>query len=342
MKVLLTGAFGNVGQRTLDLLLEKGYFVRCFDIRNPRNNNIETHMRQKENYEIIWGDIRDKKIVRKVVKDIDVIIHLAAIIPPLAYDYPDLAYSVNVVGSTNLLEAAINEKKPPRLIFASSIAVHGNRMNNEPPTRVDDPLNPLEYDNYAQHKVTMEDRIRKSGIPWVILRFAAVSPFELKWQIPDIMYEIPLDQRIESVDSRDVALACVNAISADVVGKTLLIGGGKGNQLYQREYVSKLLNLLGIGMLPEEAFRQPKDKNDFYHCDWMDTKEAEDLLSFQQYSFDDFLSEFKKKIRFRRLLITLFRPIARAILLKKSPYYQKIRKNKEKKKIQKGIPISSG
>jgi len=134
MRVLLTGAFGNVGQSTLEVLLRKGYSVRCFDLKNPRNLKTEKKMKKLGNFETFWGDIRDPSISDDLVKDIDVIIHLAAIIPPLAYDQPELAYAVNVGGATSILRAAESVKTPPKLIYASSIAVHGNRMEFEPPT----------------------------------------------------------------------------------------------------------------------------------------------------------------------------------------------------------------
>ena len=341
MKVLLTGAFGNVGQRTLSLLLERDHTVRCFDVKNPRNNAIESRMKQNGNFEIVWGDIRDKKTVEKIVDGIDWIIHLAAIIPPLAYDRPELAYAVNVEGSTNLLHAAESMAVPPKFIYASSIAVHGNRMKFSPPTRVDDPLDPLDYDNYAHHKVEMEKRLKNSSLQWVILRFAAITPFEMSWTIPDIMYEMPLDQRIETVDTRDVALACVNAMDSKAISKTLFIGGGEGNKLLQREFVSKMLETFGIGMLPEEVFKPVQSVDDYYHCDWMDTKEAQKILKFQEHTFDDFIRVYKKKIGFRRFVITLFRPLARTILIKKSPYYQKKRKRRSGPKL-KEKPAKSG
>ncbi|MHA1668631.1 MAG: NAD-dependent epimerase/dehydratase family protein [Candidatus Heimdallarchaeaceae archaeon] len=341
MKVLLTGAFGNVGQRTLKLLLKRGYEVRCFDQPNSRNMRIASEINRLGDYEVVWGDIRDLDLIDEIVKGVDSIIHLAAIIPPLAYAKPDLAYSVNVEGSLNLLRAAEKEKTPPRFIYASSIAVHGNRMKYDPPTKVDDPIDPLEYDNYATHKVIVERNLNESTIPWVILRFAAITPFELSWKIPDIMFDIPLDQRIEVVDSRDVALACVNAIDRDVVKEILFIGGGKGNQLYQREFIEKMLGVLGVGMLPENAFRQAKNIDDYYHCDWMDTKRAETLLQFQKHTFDDFIKDFKKLVRLRRFLISFFRPIARSVLLKKSPYYKKTNKKIQRKRTRKNISPTS-
>ena len=326
MKILLTGAFGNVGQSTLEVLLKKGYSVRCFDLKNTRNLKVERRMKKLGKFEIIWGDIRDFSISDELVKGVDVIIHLAAIIPPLAYEKPKLAYAVNVDGATYLLRAAEKQKIPPKFIYASSIAVHGNRMNYQPPTEITDPINPLDYDNYAKHKAEMEERITKSTVPWTILRFAAITPFDLGWNVPEILYEIPLKQRIEVADTRDVGLACANAVDVNAIGKILFIGGGKGNQLYQLEYVSKMLEALGVGMLPKEAFKPVKNIDDYYHCDWMNTDEAQKLLRFQRYSFEDFVKTFKKKVSFRRFLIKLFKPTVRSILLNKSPYYRKQKK----------------
>ena len=330
MKILITGAFGNVGQNVVEILLERGYSVRCFDLKNSKNVRIKNKLLRKGKFEIVWGDIRDSGLIRQIIQDVEFVIHLAAIIPPLAYEIPKLAYDVNVKGSISLIKASALMKKPPKFVYASSIAVHGNRMKNEPPTHVNDPLQPLEYDNYAFHKIEVEKFLRKSRVPWAILRFAAITPYELGWEIPDLMWDIPLDQRIEVADSRDVALACVNALAAETVGKTLFIGGGEGNQLYQRDYVSMILEAIGIGMLPEEAFKKAKTMDDFYHCDWMDTEEAQTLLQFQRFTFKDFLRKFRKKVSFRRFIITLFRPIARAVLLSKSPYYEKPKTSKIK------------
>ena len=119
---------------------------------NPKNIRTKNRLLRKGNFEVVWGDIRDSGLIRKIIKDVEFVIHLAAIIPPLAYEVPKLAYDVNVKGSISMIRAAALMKKPPKFVYASSIAVHGNRMKNPPPTKVDDPLDPLDYDNYAFHK----------------------------------------------------------------------------------------------------------------------------------------------------------------------------------------------
>ncbi|MFX1375363.1 MAG: NAD-dependent epimerase/dehydratase family protein, partial [Promethearchaeota archaeon] len=102
MKVLLTGAFGNVGLSTLKELINKNYEVRVFDIKNKRNNR--TAKKFKGQIEIIWGDLRNPEDVEMGVYGCDVIIHVAAIIPPLADKKPKFAEAINVGGTSNIIE----------------------------------------------------------------------------------------------------------------------------------------------------------------------------------------------------------------------------------------------
>ena len=80
MRVLVTGAFGNIGSACLGELLRQGHTVRAFDIRSPRTE--ETARDFRGHLEILWGDIRDYDAVEDAVRDQEVVIHLAAIIPP--------------------------------------------------------------------------------------------------------------------------------------------------------------------------------------------------------------------------------------------------------------------
>ena len=321
MRVLLTGAFGNVGENTLAHLLQEGYDVTCFDLRTPRTEKLRVKLSRLGSFETRWGDIRNARDVNEAVKGVDCIIHLAAIIPPLSERMPDLARDVNVGGTRNLIKAAERLDPPPKFIFTSSIAVHGPRMSRPPPCRVDEPLNPT--DNYSHHKVQCELELRESGLPWTILRLGGVLSLTIPRELDPLMFEVPLDQRVELVHAWDVGLACKNAITADTVGKTLFVGGGKSCQLIQREYFSAMLDAIGIGMLPDSAFRTPKDDSDWFYLDWMDTRESQKLLKFQTHTFDDYLEEFKRVLGYKRYLTRLMRPIIRRNLLSKSPYYKK-------------------
>lgn len=318
--VLLTGPFGNVGESTLEKLLEKGYSVRCFDVKNDRNQKIEAELKKKGEFETIWGDVTNLENVSNAVKDVDCIIHLAAIIPPLSEKIPEIARKVNIEGTNNLIKAAKTLHKPPKFIVASSISVFGSRMADPPPRRVDEPVYPT--DHYSHHKVEVEKAIMESGLPWLILRLGAVTSLNLSMKLDPIFFEIPLDQRIELLFTKDAGLAFANAVSVNIINKILLIGGGEGNRLYQRDYIKGILNALGMTMLPDSAFRVPKDKSDWYYTDWIDTEESQKLLQYQMTTFAQFLESFRKILAMRRFGIRMISPLVKLNLLINSPYYK--------------------
>jgi UDP-glucose 4-epimerase len=322
MRVLLTGAFGNIGESTLLALFEKNYDIICFDLPGERNAKIAKKLGKKGTFETVWGDILDLPLVKSIVKDVDCIIHLAAIIPPLSEAKPDLAKSVNLEGTKNVIQAAENKEAKPKLIFASSVSTYGPTMHMQPPRTAKDPLNPT--DVYTGTKVECEKIINESSLPWTILRFAAAPPAELGSDIDSIIFEIPLDQRIEFVHSRDVGIACANAVEADTIGKTLLIGGGASSQMLQREFVSRIFEGMGIGMLPDSAFKVATKPEEYYYTDWLDTKESQRILQFQTRTFDDYIEETKAQLGLMKYVAKLFKGQAQKRILAVSPYYKDV------------------
>ena len=326
MRVLLTGAFGNIGREVIPLLLLRGYEVRCFDIKTKTNQKIYRSFLKDPTVsgkmEMVWGDIRELSQFFEAVKGVDAIIHLSAIIPPLSEKEPAFAYAINVGGTQNLMEAAKGLAPNPRFIFSSSVSIYGPRMTDPPPRRATDSANPT--DNYTRHKVQCEKMLKESTLPWVTLRVAVVQITSIMGRWDPIIFKIPLDQRTELVSAKDVARACVNALTADAVGKVLLIGGGKSNQMLQRDFMKGVMEAAGIGMLPESAFINPNknSESDWFYTDYYDTQEAQEVLQFQADTFDDYIKELKGIFGPLRILIQLFSPVIRRFLLLKSPYYK--------------------
>ena len=124
MKVLVTGGAGLIGSHTVDHLLAKGHEVRILD-----NLELPTHLQGKPDYlapeaEFIEADVRDRDAVRKALRGIDGVIHLAATggFTPRIAEY----VHVNSWGTAQMLELIRNENVPVRkVVVASSIAVYG-------------------------------------------------------------------------------------------------------------------------------------------------------------------------------------------------------------------------
>ncbi len=319
MRVLLTGSFGNIGESTLLALFERNYSIRCFDLKTEANKKMCKKLRKQGSFEIVWGDILDIRTIESIVEDVDCIIHLVGIIPPLSEIKPELARAVNIEGTRNIINSAERQENKPKLIFASSVSIFGPTMHLQPPRTAQDPV--VSTDVYTGTKIACEEIVRESKLSWTILRFAAVPPLRLSSDLDPILFEIPLNQRIEFVHSRDVGLACANAVEAETIGKTLLIGGGKSSQMLQREFVSRIMEDMGIGMLPDSAFKIATKPEEYFYTDWLDTEESQQLLQYQTRSFQQFLDEMKSQLGVMRYIAKLFRGKAQKRVLDVSPYY---------------------
>lgn len=312
MRVLVTGAYGNIGASSVRELRRQGHQVRAFGRPSRANRRVAASFGPR--VELRWGDVRDPLAVARAVEGQDAVVHMAYILPPDADEHPTLAEAVNVGGTRNVIEAARAQPTPPRLLFASTFDIFGFTQDHPPPRRVTDPVTAT--DAYTRHKIEGERMVRASGLTWTIFRFADVPPLAMRSPHP-IMFRIPLQTRFEVLHTEDAGLAVANALASDAVwGRVWLIGGGPSCQVHYRDYLGRMLDVMGIGRLPETAFG---DKP--YSTDWIDTAESEALLRYQRHSFEQIIADVAAALGWRRRLIPLVRPLARWWILRMSPYY---------------------
>lgn len=317
--VLLTGAFGNIGHSTLGKLLAAGHEVVCFDRESPPTREIAGKF--AGDVKIVWGDICDGEALGQALEGVDVVVHLAGIIPPLSEQDGALTERVNVEGTRSVVAAMEASATAKRLIFASTFGVFGRVQDREPPLRNDDPVSP--DDNYGRSKVSAEQALRASSLDWTILRICAAPPVEIpKGGAHDVstMFEMSAAARIEFVHPEDVSTAFCNAVSCEgAIGKALFLGGGKRCQLTGLDFASRIVAGSGIaGGMPAEAFN-PAAIPEFYG-DWVDTGESQRLLQFQRFTMDDFVEHAKRANGFKYYLVRMISPLAKKALLKHSPY----------------------
>jgi nucleoside-diphosphate-sugar epimerase len=313
--VVVTGAFGNVGASTVGALVSRGHHVVALDLPTLPHRAAAVRLRGR-GVETVWGDVTDSTAMAAVVDRADAVVHLAALIPPHSDRRPELARRVNVEGTRIVAEAVARAPRRPRLVHASSLSVYGRTQHLPAPRLVTDSVDPV--DPYGRTKAAAEEIVRGSGTDWVILRFAAVLPLRLPLLIDPLMFEVPLTDRVEFVHTRDVGFAAARACELpELTGMTLHVGGGPGCQLRQREILGRSLSLLGVGTLPEAAFSTTP-----FHCDWLDTRESQQLLGFQQRSFADYLVDLHRRYRWRRPVVWAVAPLIRWAMLRGSPYWQ--------------------
>jgi nucleoside-diphosphate-sugar epimerase len=149
------------------------------------------------------------------------------------------------------------------------------------------------------------------------LRLADVPILGIRDPHP-IMFEIGLDNRIETLHADDAGLAIANALDAPTAwGRVWFIGGGESCQLTYRDYLARMLAAMGIEALPDEAFADNE-----YATDWLDTSESQELLQYQRHSYDDITKAVAASLGWKRHLASAASPLARAAILRLSPYYK--------------------
>jgi UDP-glucose 4-epimerase len=134
MNVLVTGAAGFLGSHVARRFRDEGWEVATFDERPVGIAGVSAAV----------GDLLDSASVMKAVQKAEVVCHIAAIGDVyLAAERPDLAASVNVVGTTNVVSAAA--ARGARVIYASTWEVYGEPqyepIDEDHPCRPDHPYN---------------------------------------------------------------------------------------------------------------------------------------------------------------------------------------------------------
>ncbi|HLV42388.1 MAG TPA: NAD(P)-dependent oxidoreductase, partial [Brumimicrobium sp.] len=287
MKILLTGGSGAVGQNVLKQLCEnKDNEIVAFDVKNKRTQKFYKSFSNK--ITVHYGDISKKEDVVALAKDIDFVIHLAAIIPPLADLNPSLAFKVNVEGTRNLINALEEHSKNAFFLYASSVSIYGDRLN-DPLIKVGDPLDPSEGDEYAKTKIKAELAVQNSQLDWSIFRLSAIMGTD-NHKISNLMFHMPLETSMEITTPKNTGRAFANAVNhkAELSKRIFNLGGGEECRISYREFLTRSFKVFGLGKLnfPENSFA-----NHNFHCGYYaDGDDLENILHFRK---DTITSYFK-------------------------------------------------
>lgn len=320
VNVLLTGGSGTVGRKVLELLVGiSGFNVTAFDQNTFRTRRFYRRFRGK--LEVVYGDIAQPDDIGEVCNRKDFVIHLAAIIPPVADAKPEAARRVNVEGTRNLILGL--EKNAPDAFFlhASSVSVYGDRLQN-PDILTTDPLSPSEDDAYGQTKCEAESLVKASPLSWSIFRLSAIMGAG-NHKISGLMFHMPLNTPVEITTPEDTAVALVNAIrmKESIKGKIFNLGGGLLCRIIYRDLLTRSFAIYGLGdfRFPEKSFAE---KN--FHCGYYaDGHELEELLHFRHDTMDTYFSKVRDSVSpFQKMMTAVVRKTARRILLSRSEPYR--------------------
>ena len=293
--VLVTGAGGFIGSHLVEALVEEGASVRAFVHYNSRNDwgNLEfIGADAKKSIEVVAGDVRDPFFVRTACKKIDVVFHLAALIPiPYSYLAPKEFVDTNVIGTLNVLQAAKDENVA-KIIHTSTSETYGTAQY----APIDE-KHPLQGQSpYSASKIGA-DKIAESYYCSFATPVAVIRPFNTygprqsaRAVIPSISCQLAAGRSEIKVGSltpiRDMTFVSDTvkgflavAKSDKSVGQVINIGSGRGVTI--GEIANKLIELSGKkAKLVQDKTRIRPDKSEVLKL-ICDNSKAADLLGWK-------------------------------------------------------------
>lgn len=154
--VLVTGASGYLGKHLVHTLALNRQGIKniiAADIRNPAPED------QEKDVTYLKADVRSLEM-HSIIKthSVDTIVHLATIVTPPKGSSQDLEYSVDVIGTQNILNACI-ENGVKKIIVTSSGAAYGYYADNAPLLTESDPIRGNREFHYSYHKRLVEEML---------------------------------------------------------------------------------------------------------------------------------------------------------------------------------------
>lgn len=300
--VLVTGGAGFIGSNISAELIQRGYNVKVLD--NLSTGHLENLESIKDKIKFIKGDINDHNLLLAELKDVDFVLHQAALPSvPRSVDSPLDSHLHNATGTINLLEAA-KKSGVKRIVCASSSSVYGDAQEKYKSENLPNvPLSP-----YAVAKMMNEHYCRVFselyGIETVSLRYfnvfgpnqdpqsdyAAVIPLFIKAILKDQSPTIFGD----GTQSRDFTFvknnveANILAMTSEKVGKGEAINIACGKSYTLLELVDTINKILDKNV--EAKFSDPR-AGDIKHS-LADVSKAKELLGYEaKFDFEEGLKQ---------------------------------------------------
>ena len=249
--VLITGGAGYVGSILTKKLENEGYNVKVVDSLVFGNDGISSLINEKR-FEFFNQDIRNTEKIIPILKDVDCVIHLAAIVgEPLCKKIPHAAKQINEFATKNLVNIC-KRKNVKRFIFASTCSNYGSSLE------IVDELSPVQpLSLYSECKVNSEKFIldnNTKNFETCILRFATAHGLSPRMRFDLLVQEFIRDAIVDKkitifgadfwrplIHVEDMANACISILNAP----SKLVSGeiynvGSDNENYTKKQLAEI------------------------------------------------------------------------------------------------------
>lgn len=254
--VFLTGATGTMGEETLKQLISRSgrFKVRAL-ARDSEKNRTLLKKYMCPALEVVWGDMTDYDTILKCVTGSDYVLHIGAMVSPMADDYPEETLYTNIGSTLNIIKAIKEQPDPDAVHFAyvDTVAMTGQRLEPIQFGRVGDPICPSIFDYYALSKVFSEMTIFDSGLKhWVAIRQTGQHPSNAAaGELPIVTHQPPnnvLEWSTSIESGICMANLCEDWVPESFWRKAYNLSSGKGYRLTTWELMDINLGAFGIAL----------------------------------------------------------------------------------------------
>lgn len=293
--VFLTGGTGIMGQETIKQLLSRGtrFKVRALARFSEKNKEVMKNLAHP-NLEVIWGDMVDYDTILKGVTGADIVLHIGAMVSPMADKYPKETLYTNIGSTLNIIKAIKAQPNADDIKFAyiGTVAMTGSRLDPIHWGRIGDPINPSIHDYYGMSKVFSEQAVFDSGLKhWVSIRQTGQHPCNESSANQPIVFHQPPNNVLEwstSIESGIcMANLCEDWVPENFWRKAYNLSSGSKWRLTTWEFMD--LNMGGLGVKFEEVY-DPRQQALFnFHGQWYtDADILDEMLHFRCIDFDQY------------------------------------------------------
>lgn len=306
MTVAITGITGNMGQAAFTALADAQVDEIRLLIRTPKrfSKMLKANKALRDKVTVVPGSMTDRDAIKKLIQNADLVINMAAVIPPRSDQNPQAAVDCNQKG-TDILVSEIEsiQDNQPALVHISTVAVYGDRTG-VPFGRVGDPLLASPLDVYSATKMRGEFRVLESNIEkWAVLRQSAMlHPQMLSDNIHDgLMFHTTFFAPLEWVTAYDSGVLIRNIVNAfaeksvpDRFWKHCFnIAGGKSNRRYGLQTFDD--GFAVVGGSTKDFFKPGYNAARNFHGIWyLDCDELNNMFHYQSQTPDEYWQEIFK------------------------------------------------
>ena len=308
MKILVTGGAGYVGSKLVPSLLNTGYKVTVLDLMIYGEDVLDYN----EQLTKIKGDIRNQKLLKKILPGHDVVIHLACISNDPSFELnPTLGKSINFDAFEPLVKIS-RDSKVNKFIYASSSSVYG--IKKEKDVTEDMKLEPLtDYSKFKGQCEKILNNYKADDFITTTIRPSTVCGYARRQRL-DLVVNIltnhafhkrkikvfggeQLRPNVHIDDMVNTYFAILNADNKKINGEIFNVG-------FKNQTVNELANnvkeVIGDDI---EIVKTKSDDNRSYH---VSCKKISEILGFNtKHTIKDAVTDLKKAFE-KKLIINSF------------------------------------